>query len=82
VLKVDGRDVATQTLAHTVPFVFAIDETFDVGADTRTPVNDKDYRIPFRFTEKIDKLTYQLGPVQLADQDRGIIRRAHATAHD
>jgi arylsulfatase A-like enzyme len=82
VLKVDGEDVATQTLAHTVPFLFTIDETFDVGVDTRTPVDDKDYQMPFRFTGKINKLTYQLGPVQLTDQDRGIIQRAHATAHD
>lgn len=82
VLKVDGKDVAAQTLAHTVPFLFTIDETFDVGVDTRTPVDDKDYQIPFRFTGKIDKLTYQLGPVQLTDRDRGIIQHAHASAHD
>jgi arylsulfatase len=26
----------------------AIDETFDVGVDTRTPVEEKDYRVPSR----------------------------------
>ena len=36
-----------------------IDETFDVGVDTRTPVDDKDYQVPFRFTGTLDKLTYQ-----------------------
>ena len=30
-----------------------LDETFDIGVDTRTGVNDKDYRVPFRFTGKI-----------------------------
>jgi len=25
------------------------DETFDIGVDTRTPVNDKDYQVPFEF---------------------------------
>ena len=41
-----------------------VDETFDVGSDTRTPVND-DYKLPFRFTGTIDKLTFNLGPEQL-----------------
>jgi hypothetical protein len=26
------------------------DETFDVGVDTRTGVDDNDYQVPFRFT--------------------------------
>ena len=34
---------------------FPIGETFDVGIDTRTPVDD-DYQLPFRFNGKIDKL--------------------------
>ena len=38
-----------------------IDETFDIGSDTRTAVDDS-YKLPFRFTGKIDKLTYKLGP--------------------
>ena len=48
----------------------AIDETFDVGVDTRTPVDDHDYQIPFRFTGKLAKLTFKLGPEQLTDADR------------
>jgi hypothetical protein len=32
------------------------DETFDVGVDTRTPVDDDDYQMPFRFTGEIAKL--------------------------
>ena len=39
--------------ARTIPFLMTLDETFDVGVDTRTGVNDKDYRVPFRFTGKI-----------------------------
>ena len=34
-----------------------LDETFDVGSDTRTPVDDNDYQLPFRFTGNIAKLT-------------------------
>jgi arylsulfatase len=28
------------------------DETFDVGVDTRTPVNEQDYQVPFGFDGK------------------------------
>ena len=60
-----------------------IDETFDVGVDTRTPVDDKDYQVPFRFTGKIDKLTVKLGPVQLtSDEHRSCGTRAPARTTD
>src|SRR6476620_2882773 len=55
VLKVDDKEVATNKVAHTIPFIMAIDKTVDVGVDTRTPVDDKDYQVPFRFTGKLTK---------------------------
>ena len=70
VLKVDGKEVASQKIPHTIPFLMTIDETFDVGVDTRTPVDDKDYQVPFRFTGKLDKLTVKLGPAQLRPERR------------
>jgi arylsulfatase A-like enzyme len=60
VLKVDDKEVADKKVSHTIPFLMAIDETFDVGVDTRTPVDDEDYQVPFRFTGKLDSLTVQL----------------------
>jgi arylsulfatase len=78
VLSVDGNVVATQTIPHTIPFLMAIDETFDVGVDTRTPVDDKDYQVPFRFTGKIGKLTLNLGAEQLMASDQKA--KAAATA--
>jgi hypothetical protein len=53
VLKVDGKEVATLKIPHTIPFLMPADETFDVGMDMRTPINDKDYAVPFRFTGSI-----------------------------
>jgi len=44
-------------------------ESFDIGSDTRTAVND-DYKLPFRFTGTINKLTFKLGPSQLLPTDR------------
>ena len=64
VLSVDGKEVARNTLEHTTPIMFPEDETFDVGQDTRTGVALVEYRYdsPFKFTGKIDKLTFKLEP--------------------
>jgi len=69
VLSVDGQDVAKNTLDHTTPITFPEDETFDVGLDTRTGVAMVEYRynVPFKFTGKIDKLTFKLEPEQAAE---------------
>ncbi len=61
VLLVDDREVARNTMKRSTPFSFAWDETFDVGYDTGTPVDDKDYQVPFAFTGKLAKLTVDLG---------------------
>jgi arylsulfatase len=68
VLSVDGKLVASKTIPHTIPFVETIYETFDVGVDTRTPVDDIDYQPPFRFTGKLDKLTVKLFPLNTAEE--------------
>jgi arylsulfatase len=82
VMSVDGKEVARKTIPHTVPAAFTIDESFDVGVDTRTSVDDKDYQVPFRFTGKLDKLTIKLGPSQLTDADQQRAAEMIATAHD
>ena len=82
VLKVDGQEVATKKIEHTIPFLLPADETFDVGVDTRTPVNDKDYQVPFAFTGTIDKLTFKLGREQLAAGDKRAVGEAVSRAHD
>ena len=48
-LTVDGKVVDTKEIPKTLPFLFPVDETFDVGVDTRTPIDDRDYQVPFRF---------------------------------
>ena len=65
VFKVDGKEVATQKLEHTLPFVLQWDETFDIGSDTGTPVDDKDYQVPFKFTGKLTKLTLKINRPKL-----------------
>jgi arylsulfatase len=70
VLSVDGQVVASKTIPHTIPFVETIYETFDVGMDTRTGVDDNDYQPPFRFTGTIDKLTIKLVPMKATEEKR------------
>ena len=68
VLSVDGKEVARNSIKHTIPVTFPEDETFDVGQDTRTGVALVKYRYdpPFKFTGKINKLTFKLEPEQQA----------------
>lgn len=81
VLSVDGKELSRQTVEHTIPFLMAIDESFDIGIDTRTAVDDS-YNLPFRFTGTINNLTYKLGPEQLGENDQKAVRRAFAKAND
>jgi arylsulfatase A-like enzyme len=81
VLTVDGKEADRKTIAHTIPLLMCIDETFDIGLDTRTPV-DFSYDVPFRFTGTIDKLTYNLGPSQLSAEDQKKVQYAVAKVND
>jgi arylsulfatase len=69
VLKVDGKDVATQKMPHTIPFILAWDENLDIGSDTGSPVNDADYQVPFKFTGKIEKITLTIDRPKLSPED-------------
>jgi arylsulfatase len=69
VLKVDGKEVARKTMDKTLPLVLQWDETFDVGADTGTSVDEKYYEVPFKFTGTIDKLTIKVDPPKLSAED-------------
>ncbi len=61
VMKVDGTEVASGQLPNTLPFQLEASETFDIGSDTGTGVDDADYTSPFPFTGTLDKLTIKLG---------------------
>jgi arylsulfatase A-like enzyme len=82
VLSVDGKEVDNKKVPHTCPVMYTIDETFDVGVDTRTGVNDKDYQPPFRFTGKLQKLTIKLGPNQMLAVDEKAKAEAMANANN
>jgi arylsulfatase len=68
VLSVDGEVVAKQTIPHTVPALEAVDEWLDVGYDTRTGVDERDYQVPFTFTGTINKITFKPGPPEMTEE--------------
>jgi arylsulfatase A-like enzyme len=76
VLKVDSKEVARQTMEHTIPLIMQWDENFDIGADTGTPVDDRDYQVPFKFTGKLDKLTLKIDRPKLTPADIEKLKQA------
>jgi arylsulfatase len=73
VLSVDGKAVATKKLPHTLPLILQWDESMDVGSDTGTPVNDKDYQVPFAFTGELAKLTITIDRPKLTPADEKLL---------
>ena len=70
-LFVDGQQVAEGLIPQTVPIRFSLDETFDIGEDTGTPVVE-DYvdKMPYSFTGKLKKFVVILEPEKLTEEER------------
>lgn len=68
-LRVDGKDVATKRMERTLPMILQWDESFDIGSDTLTGVNDGDYKPPFPLTAKLNKLTIKVDRPELSPDD-------------
>jgi arylsulfatase len=82
VLKVDGKEVARQTIERTIPLIMQWDENFDIGADTGTPVDDRDYQVPFRFTGRLNKLTLSIDRPKLTPEEEKKLSETQAMARD
>jgi arylsulfatase len=84
VLSVDGKEVARNSMEHTTPITFPEDENFDIGQDTRTPLALIEYRYdsPFKFTGKINKVTFNLGEEKLTAEEQEVVHKALARARD
>jgi len=68
-LFVDGKVVETKRMERTIPIILQWDESFDIGQDTITGVNDKDYLPPFPLTAKFNKLTIKIDRPKLSPED-------------
>jgi len=72
-------------MKQTTPVTFPEDETFDVGLDTRSAVAMLEYRYdpPFKFTGKINKLTFKLEPeIKTVGQSRAELGPTQAPEPD
>jgi arylsulfatase len=80
-LFVDGNQIAQGPIARTVPIRFSLDETFDVGEDTGTPVVE-DYvdKMPYRFSGTLKKFVVVLEPEKLTEEERRRLLREEAQA--
>jgi hypothetical protein len=81
-LKVDGKVVSTETLEHTLPMVKPLDDTFNIGNSGAEPVNDSDYKVPFKFTGTINKVTIAVDSPVLTPEDVKKLKAAALSATD
>ena len=69
---VRGREAGREgRIPQTIPHRFSLDETFDIGEDTGTPVVE-DYvdKMPFAFTGTLKRLLVVLEPEKLTAEER------------
>lgn len=67
-LTVDGKEVAKEKIPKTIGFRMSLDETLDIGEDTGTPISE-DYKVPFKFTGEIKKVTISLADHKLTEEE-------------
>jgi arylsulfatase A-like enzyme len=82
-LSVNGKVVDTRPMPKTLPMILQWDESFDIGSDTLTGVNDADYQPPFTLTAKLNKLTVdvnrpQLSPAEIKKLEEAMAAKAAA----
>jgi arylsulfatase len=58
-LFINGKSVGKARIEKTIPITFSIEETFDVGEDTGSPIIEDTYRVPFR-SAGLKKLTVKV----------------------
>jgi len=70
-LLIDEKQFAQAKIARTVGVRFSLDETFDVGEDTGTPVlEDSDTKMPYRFTGELKRFVVVLEPLKLSVEEQ------------
>jgi arylsulfatase len=70
-LLVDEKEVGQVKIPKTIGVRFSLDETFDVGEDTGTPVlEDYAEKMPFKFTGELKKFVVVLQPLKLSEEEQ------------
>ena len=74
-LYVNDKKVGEGRIEKTIPARYSLDETFDVGMDTGSPVS-ADYESPFSFAGTLKKVDIDVAPANLSTSDREMLRQA------
>jgi len=61
--------VQTKKMEKTIPIILQWDESFDIGSDTITGIDDADYLPPFPLTAEFNKLTIEIDRPQLSPEE-------------
>ena len=78
-LFVDGQPGAEGRIPQTIPNRFALDETFDIGDDTGSPViEDYASKMPFAFTGTLQRFVVVLDPEKLTPEERAALLEEEA----
>jgi hypothetical protein len=67
---------------RTVPLQMNLDDEFNIGATSATPLVDEDYQIPFKFAGKINKITIAVEEPKLTPEDKKKLEDAQRAAQD
>lgn len=80
-LLADEKQVAQGKVPQTIGIRFSLDETFDVGEDTGTPVSE-DYAdaMPYPFTGTLKRFAVVLEPQKLSEEEQARLRKELARA--
>ena len=76
-LLINGKKAAAGRIEQTQCCAFSADEAADVGVDEGTAVSEA-YKVPFKFTGTIGKVTIELQAVKAADNEAGEQSRKEA----
>ena len=79
-LNVDGKEAGQKKVSATIGVRFSLDETWDVGEDTGTPVDFATYDVPFEFNGDLKKLSVDLKPAATTKADEQKIREGERLA--
>ena len=75
-LFVDEKQVAEGKIPQTIGVRFSLDETFDVGEDTGTPVSEAYAdKMPYSFTGTLKKFVVVLEPEKLSAEEKERLRK-------
>ena len=59
-LFIDGEEVGQGTIGRTIPGMFSVSEPFDVGVDNGGSVDRKAYTSPFKFSDTLNSVRFDL----------------------